>query len=117
MHWYIDCLKKYAQFSGRARRKEYWMFVLFHVLIAGAFGFLDGLASGPGAATIFANVYQLAVLVPSLAAGVRRMHDTGHSGWWLLVPLVSLVLAVRDGDGDNRFGPDPKAETARSRCR
>ena len=110
MSWYIECLKKYAQFSGRARRREYWMFTLFNFLIAVALGVLDGVIGS----TVLINLYQLAVLVPSLAAGVRRMHDTDHSGWWLLVPFVSLALAVSEGGGDNRFGPDPKAMVIRS---
>ena len=111
MSWYIECLKKYAQFRGRARRREYWMFVLFNILIAVALTILDGLTTG---SSVFVNLYQLAVLPPSLAAGVRRMHDTDHSGWWLLVPVVSLILAVQDGGGDNRFGPDPKATLVQS---
>ncbi len=115
MGWYIECLKKYAVFSGRARRKEYWTFMLFNVLIAMALGIVDGLSGGTGGgASVFGSLYQLATLVPTLAAGVRRMHDTDHSGWWILVPGVNLIFAVRAGqDGDNRFGLDPKATVIR----
>ena len=115
MGWYIECLKKYAVFSGRARRKEYWMFVLFNFLIVLAVGIVDGLSGGTGGgASVFVTLYQLATLLPTLAAGVRRMHDTDHSGWWLIVPGVNLIFAVRAGqDGDNRFGPDPKATVIR----
>ena len=120
MSWYVECLKKYAVFSGRARRKEYWMFMLFNVLIAMTFGIVDGLSGATGGASVFGSLYQLAtllptwLLVPFLAAGVRRMHDTDHSGWWLIVPVVSLIFAVRAGqDGDNRFGLDPKATVIR----
>jgi len=114
MSWYVECLKKYAVFSGRARRKEYWMFMLFHVLIAMALGIVDGLSGASGGASVFGSLYQVATVLPALAAGVRRMHDTDHSGWWLIVPGISLIFAVQAGqDGDNRFGPDPKATVIR----
>ena len=114
MSWYVECLKKYAVFSGRARRKEYWMFMLFHALIVMVLSIVDGLSGAAGGASVFGTLYQLAALLPALAAGVRRMHDTDHSGWWLFVPGVSLIFALRAGhDGDNRFGPDPKATQIR----
>jgi len=112
MRLYIDGLKKYAQFGGRARRREYWMFALFNMLIVIGLSIVDGVSSGSDgrASSIFVNLYQLAVLVPSVAVGVRRMHDTDHRGWWLLVPVFNLILALREGqNGDNRFGSDPKA--------
>ena len=112
MNWYLEVLKKYAVFSGRARRKEYWMFVLFNIIIAFVLGFIEGIAgiAPESDQSILVTVYQLAVLIPSIAVGVRRMHDTDHSGWWLLFPIVNLVFAVSEGTrGDNRFGPDPKA--------
>ena len=105
MNWYIGVLKKYAVFSGRARRKEYWMFVLVNCIIAFALGFIEGSLGGPG---VFVQLYNLAVIIPSLAVGVRRMHDTDHSGWWLLVPFVNFYFAVIPGSqGENRFGADP----------
>jgi len=105
MNYYVDVLKKYAVFEGRARRKEYWMFVLFNMIAAFVIGFIAGMIHVP----ILSNVYALAVLVPSIAVGVRRMHDTDHSGWWLLVPIVNLVFAVTDSQpGPNRFGENPK---------
>ena len=107
MNWYLGVLKKYAVFSGRARRKEYWMFFLFNMIIAFVLGFVEGLMGGPGNV---GNIYSLAVLVPGIAVGVRRMHDTDHSGWWLLLPIVNLVFACTEGTkGENRFGGDPKA--------
>ena len=115
MHWYVMVLKKYAVFSGRARRKEYWMFVLFNFLIAVALSLVEGiLAIAPERdESVLATIYQLAILIPAIAVGVRRMHDTDHSGWWLLLPIVNLVFAVREGqNGENRFGPDPKATPA-----
>ncbi len=115
MNWYLQVLKKYAVFSGRARRKEYWMFVLFNTIIVFVLGFVEGLFGGPG---IIANIYSLAVLIPSIAVFVRRLHDTGRSGWWFFigfVPLVGaivlLVFMVKDSDpGDNQYGPNPKQE-------
>lgn len=111
MNWYIGVLKKYAQFSGRARRKEYWMFFLFSIIVVIILGFVSGMLNlGNGYSSPLVSLYDLAVLLPSIAVGVRRMHDTDHSGWWLLFPIVNLVFAVTGGtSGDNRFGPDPKA--------
>ncbi len=109
MNWYIKVLQSYAVFSGRARRKEYWMFFLFNIIIAFVLGFIEGMLGGKG---IVGNIYSLAVMIPGIAVGVRRMHDTDHSGWFLLIPLYNLILAVREGDtGDNRFGSDPKVES------
>ena len=113
MNWYIGVLKKYAVFTGRARRKEYWMFALVNTLI------IVVLAASEAYLGIFgpSALYGLAVFVPSLAVNVRRLHDTDRSGWWVLIGLVPLVGAivlivfmVLDGTpGDNRFGPNPKA--------
>lgn len=103
---YLDVLKKYAVFSGRARRKEYWMFVLFNCLISVALGVIDGVM---GWSQVLSNIYALAVLIPGIAVGVRRLHDTDHSGWWLLVPFANLVFLATDSTpGTNRFGPSPK---------
>ena len=91
------------------------MFILFNLLIAFALGALEGfLGIAPESdESLLVTIYQLAVLIPTIAAGVRRMHDTDHSGWWLIVPIVNLVFAVLDGQkGENRFGPDPKAAPA-----
>lgn len=108
MTWYFEVLRKYAVFSGRARRKEYWMFFLVNVIGAIVLALVQGV-SGVDLSIPFV-IYELAIVVPSIAVAVRRMHDTGHSGWWALVPIVSLVFAVREGQrGANRFGLDPKA--------
>ena len=122
MNWYLEVLRKYAVFGGRARRKEYWMFLLFNILISIALGFVEGMFGlvtelGFGMISI---VYSLLLLIPSLAVGVRRLHDTGRSGWWLLivfVPIVGaialLVFAVQDSEsGHNEYGPNPKAALA-----
>lgn len=113
MNWYLDVLKKYAEFSGRARRMEYWMFTLFNFIIAVVLNIVEGLIGSPG---ILGGIYALAVLVPSIAVSVRRLHDTDRSGLWLLIAfipciggLVLLVFMVQDSNpGDNQFGPNPK---------
>ena len=114
MNYYLDVLKKYAVFSGRARRKEYWMFFLFNIIIGFAIGLVEGFLGTMG---ILAIMYTLGVLIPGLAVAVRRLHDTDRSGWWLLiafVPIIGgiilLVFMVSDSQpGENRFGPNPKA--------
>ena len=113
MEWYLTVLKKYAEFNGRARRKELWMFVLFNIIISLVLGLIDGM-TGIG---ILGIVYSLAILVPSLAVGARRLHDTGRTGWWQLIGLVPIIGAivlivffVLDSDpGDNAYGPNPKS--------
>ena len=111
MQWYIQVLKKYAVFSGRAHRTEYWMFFLFNMIASFCLGFIEGIL---GIATstdqsVLGTIYSLAVLIPSIAVGIRRMHDTDHSGWWIIVPIVNLVFAVQKGtEGENRFGPAPR---------
>ena len=113
MREYLECLKKYATFSGRSRRKEYWMFVLVNAIVVVALTVIELVArgdAGENGSSVVASLYNLAVFLPGVAAGVRRMHDTNHRGWWLLVPIVNLAFVCMDGErGDNRFGPDPKA--------
>jgi uncharacterized membrane protein YhaH (DUF805 family) len=112
IEWYKKVVfENYANFSGRARRKEYWMFVLTNIIIAFFIGLIAGfLASLLGSGTqIPGIVYNLAVLIPSIAVGVRRMHDLGKSGWYLLIPIYNFILLCTEGDqGTNEFGPDPK---------
>lgn len=103
---YIEVLKKYAVFTGRASRREYWMFILINLGVAIALGIIDALLGAKG---LISNVYTLAVFLPSLAAAIRRMHDTDRSGWWILLPIVNIVFLAQDSQpGDNRFGPNPK---------
>ena len=100
-------LQNYSAFSGRARRSEYWYFFLFNVIISFVLGFIGGLAKMP----LISTIYTLAVLIPSIAVGVRRMHDVGKSGWFLLIPIYNLILACTDSvKGENEYGADPKAE-------
>ena len=120
MKWYLKVLKQYADFNGRARRKEYWMFLLFNMLFAGIAMTLDivtGLAdSGMG---ILYPLYALGTLVPGVAVCVRRLHDIGKNWTWIfigLVPVIGgvwlLILMIKDSDPiDNEFGPYPQAAT------
>ena len=112
MNWFLLALKQYATFTGRARRKEYWFFFLFYLMIFLGLSLLDAVL-GFG---LLSTVFVLAMLLPNVAVGIRRLHDTGRSGWWLLIgmiPLVGLVLIyflVLDSEpGDNAYGPNPKA--------
>lgn len=114
MNWFIEVVtKRYADFNGRARRQEYWMFVLFYILIYIALFIIESIVGSFG---ILVLVFSLGLLVPSIAVTIRRLHDTERSGWWILiafVPLVGgivlLVFMCLDGtSGPNKFGPDPK---------
>lgn len=113
------CLSNYANFDGRAARSEYWWFALFLFLGNFVFGMLDAfLFGGMGQGqqvSILGAIFSLAVFLPSLAVGARRLHDVDKSGWWLLLVLIPILGAlvllfffVQKGTaGDNRFGPDP----------
>jgi uncharacterized membrane protein YhaH (DUF805 family) len=111
------CLSKYVDFTGRARRSEYWWFALFVFLVGVVANFLDvlfGTRSDVGAGVI-QGLVSLALLLPGLAVAVRRLHDTGRTGWWILIGLVPvvgwvvlLVFYVQDSQTDNEYGPNPK---------
>ena len=117
MNWYFEVLKKYAEFNGRARRMEYWMFFLFNFIIAIVLS-VGGRVTHIGP---WLNLlYSLAVLIPCLAVSVRRLHDINKSGWWILIALVPfvgaiilLIFALMDSEaGSNQYGPNPKAVAA-----
>lgn len=122
MDWYLMVWKRFAEFEGRSRRKEYWMFALINIVVA-LILYVPGiilLASHNnlgGLLLIPYGLYCLATIVPGLAVSVRRLHDTGKSGWLLLLGLIPfvggiivLVLVCLDGDpGPNIYGPSPKA--------
>jgi uncharacterized membrane protein YhaH (DUF805 family) len=106
MQWYLKVLSNYATFAGRARRKEYWLFFLFNFIIVFSIGFIGALIQAPD---FIVNLYRLVVFIPSIAVGVRRMHDTNHNGWWLLLPIWNIVLLCTSGENkENRYGPNPK---------
>ena len=122
MKWYLAVLKNYAGFSGRARRKEYWMFALFNMIFVFVALILDnilGLTAGELPYGLFYFLYALAVLIPTLAVAVRRLHDVGNSGWMFLIVIVPfigaiwlLVLMVTDSNpGENEYGTNPKEVT------
>ena len=117
MKYFIEVLKKYAEFKGRARRKEYWMFYLFYFIFAIAAAVLEVTL---GIYPVISIVYSLVLSLPYLAVTVRRLHDTNRSGWWILIvfvpiigAIVLLVFTLQDSDvGENWYGKNPKTETA-----
>ncbi|WP_340123238.1 DUF805 domain-containing protein [Methylobacter svalbardensis] len=121
MNWYLEVLKKYAVFDGRARRKEYWFFFLFNIIISMILSAVDGLTGSFNPETgvgLLGGIYTIAVLIPSIAVSVRRLHDTGRSGWWLLIGLIPLigtiicfVFMVQDSESsENEYGSNPKGD-------
>ena len=126
MSYYLEALKKYAVFSGRSRRMEYWFFVLFNLIVAFVLALIDmliGTFSAVQNIGLLSGIYSLAVLIPTLAVTVRRLHDIDRSGWWILINLIPLVGAIvllvfsllPGTPGSNRFGPDPKGATGTAR--
>ena len=115
MEWYLKAFRQYADFKGRAQRKEYWMFALFNLVIMIVLTLVGGGGEG-GLGDVLSGIYSLAVLVPSVAVTVRRLHDIGKSGWWMLItliplvgPLIMLFFMVKDSQpGTNEYGPNPK---------
>lgn len=122
MEWYRLVLQRYAEFSGRSRRREYWMYLVinlaiyFVLYVAGLVMFFSGQRIMGVALFAIYGLYALATLIPSLAVAVRRLHDIGKSGWWILISLVPLVggiilivlLAMDGTPGPNQYGPSPK---------
>ncbi|MDY3695632.1 DUF805 domain-containing protein [Proteus sp. fly-1013] len=127
MNWYLEVIKNnYANFSGRARRKEYWMFtlvntiiitVLYAILMSSIDMYTGEVSSLGSIAGIIIGIYSLAIIVPSLAVTIRRFHDQDKSGWMFLLAFIPAVgglivfvfMCLEGTKGDNRFGPDPKA--------
>jgi uncharacterized membrane protein YhaH (DUF805 family) len=119
MNWYLKVLKQYADFNGRARRKEYWMFTLFNLIFMIVTIMLDrslGMTIAPAPYGYLSIIYILAMIIPGIALAVRRLHDVGKSGWFyfiVLIPIIGsiwmLVLFCTEGNrGDNEYGADPK---------
>lgn len=134
MKWFIKAFRQYADFSGRASRQEFWMFVLFNLLLAMAWAFVAGLLTGLFGGSFdqesrlmfmykLIAIYYAVTTVPAMAVGVRRLHDTGRSGWWMLIGLVPLVGSIwlivlmcsDDNPGDNRYGSPPDGKRGMSR--
>ncbi|MEU9252065.1 DUF805 domain-containing protein [Streptomyces sp. NPDC048270] len=117
MNHYTDVLKKYADFSGRARRQEYWMFFLFNAAAAIILIVLDFVL---GTYPLLYGIYALAVFLPNLGVTIRRLHDTGKSGWWILIGIIPVIgfiwmivlLATEGEQAPNQYGPNPKALAA-----
>ncbi len=111
MNTYLQGWKKYATFKGRSTRSEYWSFVLINMAIVFIVVFIDAMLgiSWDPANSVFVILFQFAMIIPNLAVGVRRMHDSDHSGWFIILPIVNLIFAIMDGtSGPNRFGMDPR---------
>ena len=118
--YFVNVFKKhYADFQGRASRSEFWYFTLFSFLISIAISIVTGIIGAVLNTGIFgflSVIYSLAVIVPSICLGIRRLHDTGKSGWWYLISLVPvvgfiilIVFWVMDSEPDrNQYGPNPK---------
>jgi uncharacterized membrane protein YhaH (DUF805 family) len=113
MEWYLKVLKNYVGFQGRARRKEYWMFFLFNIIICLVLSLLQLILH---IHPLLTELYSLAILLPSLAVSVRRLHDTGKSGWWILIGIIPIIGCIillifycSNGDeNNNKYGPNPK---------
>lgn len=123
MNWYLEVLKKYAVFDGRAGQKEYWWFSLFSfiiILVLSVIDIVTGTFNVNVGLGLLGSIYTLAVLIPSIAVSVRRLHDTDRSGWWFLIngiPLIGvivfLVFTAQDSTpGNNQYGSNPKGATA-----
>jgi len=120
MKWFILALKKYAVFTGRSRRKEFWMFALFSAIFAITAMIIDYVlgttTKGEVSIGLFESVYNLAILIPSLAVTCRRLHDIGKSGWWILLVfaiiigwIILIIWHCRDSQvGENKYGVNPK---------
>ncbi|MEA3640915.1 MAG: DUF805 domain-containing protein [Lamprobacter sp.] len=119
MNWYLEVLRKYAVFTGRARRKEYWFYFLINFLIITLLLLTDkliGTLDQEDGMGLLSGIYALAVLIPGIAVAIRRLHDTDRTGWWVLIALIPIVgpiilifFLIQDSTaGDNRFGTSPK---------
>lgn len=112
MKYFLEAFQRYAQFSGRSERPAYWYFFLFNIIVSYGLVFIDlGLGTtfgSEGASGVLSSIYSLVSLVPSIAVGVRRMHDVGKSGWFIIIPFYNLYLLAQEGQtGRNEYGPDP----------
>ena len=117
MEYWLKCWTHYCDFSGRARRKEYWMFCLINFLFSFAVGFLLGMLGAVTVAQTFGRLFGIAAFLPGLGVGVRRLHDIGKSGWWMLINFVPVVgwiifllfMCSDSQAGTNAYGENPKS--------
>ena len=121
MRWYLRALRNYAVFSGRARRKEYWFFLLFTLVFTIVMALIDQVLGTYDEGTgigLLTGLYEVAMIIPGLAVSVRRLHDTSRRGWWLLLSLIPIVggiivfvfMVLPSRRGANRYGLDPTSE-------
>jgi uncharacterized membrane protein YhaH (DUF805 family) len=116
MHWYTDVIRKYAVFNGRAARPEFWWFALYNLIIAAVINLVAGIVVGRSSGQVVGDLYSLAVLLPSLGVGIRRLHDTNRTGWWYLLVFLPIIgwivlivfLAMASDPGANKYGPNPQ---------
>ena len=107
MRYFFEAFQKFNTFSGRARRSEYWYFYLFNTIIVIVLALIGELIQFPK----LGYIYNISTLLPGIAVGIRRMHDIGKSGWFILIPIYNLILLCTEGEkGDNEYGSDPKLE-------
>ncbi len=110
MEYFLDAFRRYADFTGRATRQQYWMYILIYVVISVVLSIIDAAM----ATAVLSAIFSVVMLVPSISIATRRLHDTGRSGWWQLIGLIPLgiivliVFLVLDSDEANEYGPNPK---------
>ena len=111
MEYFLDAFRKYADFTGRATREQYWMYILIYVVISVVLSIIDAAL----ATAVLSAIFSVVMLVPSISIATRRLHDTGRSGWWQLIGLIPLlgiiiliIFLVQDSHGENQYGPNPK---------
>ena len=116
MNWYLKVVRdNYANFMGRARRQEYWMFAFINLIIILILNTIDRVAFSPDM-PLLSSIYGLAILLPGIAVAARRLHDTDRGAWWLLlafIPVIGAIILIvmmcfDSTNGENRFGPNPK---------
>jgi uncharacterized membrane protein YhaH (DUF805 family) len=123
MKWYLHCWRHYADADGRAGRPEFWYFTLFHALVLLSLVIIDNLLGlfGPTVGIgVLSGIYMVAAAIPSICVGVRRLHDTNRSGWWVLLSILPyigalilyILLALRSTDGENDYGGEPNPSAA-----
>ncbi|MCW5623989.1 MAG: DUF805 domain-containing protein [Burkholderiales bacterium] len=119
MNWFMSALKKYAVFSGRSQRSEYWFYILIYMILYVVLSVIDavlGLYSDHAQIGLLSGLLALGLFIPSIAVAARRLHDTGRTGWWQLIafiPLIGIIvlivfLATDSEPGANKYGPNPK---------